>query len=259
MVLFPWLTLPPVRALGWGLVAGSSLFLGALVGYQAPLSRHALGSIMAFGAGVLMSALSFELIGESFRTGGLWWMIAGTLLGTATFTSANWLLVQKGAHDRKRSGSHQAKEDNASGSGKALALGALLDGIPESVAIGLSLAQGGRVSIVTVVAIFLSNLPEALSSAAGMRRAGRGRRYVLCLWGGIALMTGLAALAGCVLLAHASQATGAFVLAIAAGAILTMIADTMIPEAFENAHALTGLLLVSGFLVSFSLGHVWEE
>lgn len=119
--------------------------------------------------------------------------------------------------------------------------------------IGTSLLSGGAVSAVTVAAVFISNVPEGLSSAAGMRRAGRSRAYVLGLWGGIAVISGLAAVAGYTLLGGVSPAVLAAITALAAGAILTMVADTMIPEAFENAHLAIGLITLLGFLTAFAL------
>jgi ZIP family zinc transporter len=140
----------------------------------------------------------------------------------------------------------------------ALAVGALLDGIPESIVIGLSLLAGGAVSTVAVVAIFLSNLPEGLSSAAGMKKAGHSARYVLLLWGGIALISGVAALVGYSVFSQFSPQIVSATTAVAAGAILAMLADTMIPEAFEVTHNFTGLITVLGFLASFFLSKMAE-
>jgi ZIP family zinc transporter len=135
----------------------------------------------------------------------------------------------------------------------AIAIGALLDGIPESIVIGLSMLQGGAVSMVAVMAIFLSNLPEGLSSATGMRNAGRSAGYIFGVWGGIALISGIAALLGYALFGQFSPDVVAATTAVAAGAILAMLADTMIPEAFEQAHTFAGLITVVGFLVAFVL------
>jgi ZIP family zinc transporter len=149
----------------------------------------------------------------------------------------------------------QPSEAEQGGSGTAIAVGALLDGIPESVVIGASLLTGGGVSAVTVAAVFISNVPEGMSSAVGMRRAGRSPRYVFGLWTGIALVSALAAMAGYGLLADAAPVWLAGITAFAGGAILAMVADTMIPEAFDNAHLLVGLSTVTGFLTAFALSH----
>ncbi|MET8355654.1 ZIP family zinc transporter [Micromonospora sp. NPDC005171] len=244
-----------LQAGGWGLLAGSALLVGAAVGWFARVPQRVIASIMAFGAGVLLSAVSFELIAEAHAQGGLLPTALGAAVGALVYTLANLALARHGARHRKRSGDQQPSEGEQPGSGSALAVGALLDGVPESVVIGASLLSGGAVSLVTVAAVFLSNVPEGLSSAAGMRQAGRTRRYVFLLWTGIALISGVAALVGNTLLGGAPPEAMAAITALAAGAILAMITDTMVPEAFENAHLLVGLITVAGFLTAFALSH----
>ncbi|MFG1838596.1 ZIP family metal transporter [Micromonospora sp. NPDC049175] len=244
-----------LQAGGWGLLAGSALLVGAAVGWFARVPQRVIASIMAFGAGVLLSAVSFELIAEAHAQGGLLPTALGAGGGALVYTLANLGLARHGARHRKRSGDQQPSEGEQPGSGSAIAVGALLDGVPESVVIGASLLGGGAVSLVTVAAVFLSNVPEGLSSAAGMRQAGRSRRYVFLLWIGIALVSGVAALLGNTLLGGAPPEVLAGITALAAGAILAMITDTMIPEAFENAHLLVGLITVAGFLTAFALSH----
>ncbi|MET7467115.1 ZIP family metal transporter [Micromonospora sp. NPDC005686] len=239
----------------WGLLAGSALLIGAAVGFFARVPRPVTASVMAFGAGVLLSAVSFELIDEAHEQGGLLPVVIGAAAGALLYTGANVLLARHGARHRKRSGDEQPSEREQPGSGSAIAVGALLDGVPESVVIGASLLAGGPVSLVTVIAVFLSNVPEGLSSAAGMRQAGRTRRYVFGLWTAIALISGAAALAGYTLLGGAPPEVLATITALAAGAILAMITDTMVPEAFADAHLLVGLITVLGFLVAFALSH----
>ena len=191
---------------------------------------------------------------EAWRRGSLVATGAGFLGGAVLFTLANRLLARYGAQHRKRSAAgRQPTEADDAGSGTAIAVGALIDGVPESIVIGLSLLEGGAVSLVVVVAIFLSNVPEGLSSAAGMRRAGRSASYVFGVWGAITLASGLAAWAGCALFIDVSPEVVAATTAVAAGAILAMLADTMIPEAFETAHDSAGLVTVVGFLASFVL------
>ncbi|AXH90128.1 ZIP family metal transporter [Micromonospora aurantiaca] len=239
----------------WGLLAGSALLIGAAVGFFARVPRRVTASVMAFGAGVLLSAVSFELIDEAHEQGGLLPVAIGAAAGALLYTAANVLLARHGARHRKRSGDEQPSEREQPGSGTAIAVGALLDGVPESVVIGASLLAGGPVSLVTVIAVFLSNVPEGLSSAAGMRQAGRTQRYVFGLWTAIALISGAAALAGYTLLGGAPPEVLATITALAAGAILAMITDTMVPEAFADAHLLVGLITVLGFLVAFALSH----
>ena len=238
---------------GWGLLAGSALLIGAVIGYFAPLSQRIISAVMAIGAGVLISALSFELMQEAAVQGGLRATAAGFVVGALIYSVANVALARLGAKHRKRSGDQQVSEEQDAGSGAAIAVGALLDGIPESIVIGVSLLAGKGVSTVAVAAVFLSNLPEGLSSAAGMKRAGRSRLYIFGVWGAIALASGIAALLGYVGFADATPHLVAAITAVAAGAILAMLADTMIPEASEGTQELTGLLTVLGFLAAFVL------
>jgi ZIP family zinc transporter len=202
---------------------------------------------------VLISALSFELMQDAYDKGGFLSTAIGFLAGAAAYTAVNRFLAVYGAKHRKRSGPHQPSEDEHGGSGSAIAAGALLDGIPESIVIGLSLLEGSAVSIVAVVAIFLSNLPEGLSSASGMKKAGRPPAYVFGVWGGITIASAVASLVGYSIFSHFSPQVVAATIALAAGAILAMLADTMMPEAFETAHDFAGLITVAGFLAAFAL------
>ena len=237
----------------WGLLAGSALLLGAAVGYWVRLPKRLIAAIMAFGSGTLISALSFELMDEAYRRGGFDSSAIGFLAGAAVYTIANVLLDKSGAKHRKRSAGKQPSEQEQSGSGMAIAVGALLDGIPESVVIGTTMLAGGSVSWVAVIAIFLSNIPEGLSSSVGMKKAGRSLTYIFGVWAAIAIISGVASWSGYAVFGHFSADVIAATTAIAAGAILAMISDTMIPEAFEEAHSFAGLITVVGFLVAFVL------
>jgi ZIP family zinc transporter len=239
----------------WGLLAGGALIVGAAIAYFAAVPRRWIAIVTAFGSGVLISALAFELMDEAYQRGGFLSAATGFLGGALVFTFATIWLNRRGAKHRKRSRGQPSESDN-SGSGLAIAVGALLDGIPESMVIGVSLLEGGKVSLVAVVAIFISNLPEGLSSAAGMKGAGRSAGYIFGVWSGIAIASGIAAALGNVLLAGAAPGIIAATTTVAAGAILAMLVDTMIPEAFEEAHDFAGLVTVGGFLVSFALSKV---
>jgi ZIP family zinc transporter len=236
----------------WGLVAGSALIAGTLAGYFMRLPQRLIAGVMSFGSGVLISALSFDLMDEAYKSGGFDSTSIGFVGGALIYTAANIVLAKAGAKHRKRSGDHQRKEKQKDNNGIAIAIGSLLDGIPESIVIGLSLIKGS-VSMVAVIAIFLSNIPESLSSVTGMKKAGRSAMYIFSLWIGIAVLCGVASLCGFVIFAQFNNDVVAATTAVAAGAILSMISDTMIPEAFEVAHNYAGLITVLGFLCAFIL------
>src|SRR3954469_9412866 len=237
----------------WGLLGGGALVIGALIAWFTRVHSKIVASVMAFGSGVLISAVAFDLMEEAERIGGMVATGAGFLGGPVVYLPANIVLARRGARRRKRSEDQQPSEQEQAGSGAAIAIGALLDGIPESVVLGLGLLAGGTVSLSVLAAVFISNVPEGLSSAAGMKRSGRSARYVFGVWGGIAVASGLAALAGYLALGSAPAELVAVITAVAAGAILTMIADTMIPEAFERTGTWTGVITTVGFLIAFAI------
>jgi ZIP family zinc transporter len=237
-----------LEAAFWGLVGGFALLVGAVAGLKLPTSQRLIGLVMAFGAGVLISALAFELTEEAFSRGGIDAVAAGMAGGALAFFVGDWIVDHRGGDHRKRSGGEQE-----GGSGTAIVLGALMDGIPESVAIGVSLVGGGSVAAPVVVAVFLSNIPESLSAATGLTKAGRSTRYVIGLWTAVMGVSSLAAAVGFAVLGGASGNVIAAIQAFAAGAILTMLADTMMPEAFEHGGATVGLVTVLGFALAFFL------
>ena len=237
----------------WGLVAGGALVVGAAVAWLVKVPHVVVAGVLAFGSGVLISTLAFDLVDEAEMGGGLPATLIGLMVGAATYVAANVALNRRGAARRKNSGEMQMSEKEMAGSGSAIAIGALLDGIPESVVLGMTLLGGGGVGVPVLAAIFISNLPEGLSSAAGMKVNGRTARYVFGVWSGIALASGLAGMCGALFLEGAAPETVAVITAIAAGAILAMVADTMIPEAFEKAHLYTGLITTLGFISAFAI------
>ena len=234
-------------AFGWGTLAASSLVIGALVALFFRISLSAIGLIMGFGAGVLISAVAFDLVEEAADiASGHGAVIAGIFVGCGVFFGGDWLIDRSGGANRKQA--EGAQED---GSALAIVLGTVLDGIPESMVIGLTIFQGGAVGAAYLTAVFISNLPESISSTVGLTAGGWKKARVLWLWIAIALISGLSSLAGYGLFQHSSPDTVAFVLAFAAGAILTMLADTMMPEAYEHGGRLVGVVTTLGFATAF--------
>lgn len=230
-----------LAAIGWGLLAASSLFIGALLGVLRTWRDGLVGAVLAFGAGALISSICFELAAEGFRVGGAVPVALGVGVGALAFFLADRGVERLGG----RGGGGSA--------GLPLALGALLDGIPEQAVLGIALASGEGLSTALLVAIMVSNLPEGVGSAADMRAAGRSRGAVLGLWGGVAAFAALATLVGYLLADLLSPAWQAGIDGFAAGALLVMLVDSMVPEAREKAKDYAGLATVLGFAVAAAL------
>jgi len=240
-----------LQAAGWGLLSASGLLIGAVGGYYTRLQHTAISRVMTFAAGVLLAVVAVDLVINARGAASLYWTVMGLLCGAAVFSSVNWLLSRRGAQHRKRCGEcvEQPKEEQQPGSGLAIAAGTLLDGVPEGVVLGLSVLHQGAPGLATVTAFFLANIPEALSSSSGMRLARRSARYVFGVWIGISLMISLAAALSGLVLRGTGPAVRGTVEAFAAGAILALVSETMIPEAFHGSPHFNGLLLVVGFVV----------
>jgi ZIP family zinc transporter len=234
---------------GWGTLAASSLVIGAVIALVFKISLRAIGLIMGFGAGVLISALSFDLVEEAVdKAAGGGWAVVGLFAGCAVFFGGDQLIGRIGGGNRKDAGGGQ--ED---GSALGIVLGSVLDGIPESMVIGLTIYEGGAVGAAYLAAVFISNLPESISSTSGLATSGWAKSRILWMWIAIAVISGLASLAGYALFQHSPPSTVAFVLAFAAGAILTMLAQTMMPEAYEHGGKLVGVVTTLGFAVAFTI------
>ena len=234
----------------WGFVGGAALLIGALLGIYVGASQRVISVVMAVGSGVLISSVAFELMEEAYRHGGFDTPAIGLLSGAVIYFAADSAVSRRAKH-RKRSQGQQG-----GGSAAAITAGAIMDGIPESVAIGISLVGAGAISWVFVVAVFLSNVPESLSAAAGMKKAGDSPGRILGLWGSVTAVSALSAMVGYVFLAGASGEVVAVIQSFAAGAILTMLASTMLPEAYEEGGAVVGVVTTAGFLVAFVLSHL---
>jgi ZIP family zinc transporter len=237
-----------VEAALWGLLAGSSLLIGAFVALELKPSPRVVGLFMAFGAGVLISAVAYDLVEDAFDlANGSGSMFAGIAAGALTFYLGDRAIAGH-AQNRK----HSEAEHDAEAF-EAIALATVLDGIPESIVIGTSLIGGGSISVAIIVAVFLSNLPEAIGATSGMANSGFPRARLLRMWTGITLITGVAAALGFALFDAASSEALAFVQAFSGGALLTMLSSTMLPEAVRGAGREVGLVTVLGFSLAFLL------
>ena len=206
---------------------------------------------MAFGAGVLVSAVAFDLVDEATKTtDGDWAVAAGLVAGAIVFFVGDALIDRRGGAGRKSS----APQEDANA--KAILLGTVLDGVPESIVIGLGLVGGQPVSAAVVAAVFLSNLPEAIASTTGLKASGWSARGTFLMWAAVAFVAGVASLAGFALLESASSELVAFVMAFAGGALLTMLTDSMLPEAYELDGRTTGLLTTAGFGIAYAISAV---
>ena len=226
----------------WGLVAASSLVVGAALGLWLQIPRRVVALIMGFGAGALVSALAFDLTAEAFEDGGAVPTAIGLAAGGLTFVVGDSLIESRMA----------ATKGTESG-GLAIALGALLDGLPESFVLGASLVAGPGVSVSFLVAVILSNLPEGLAGARDLRQEGHSERWILGLWTAVAIASGISAAIGFLALGSLTAEPLGIAKAFAAGAILTMLADTMFPEAYAGGGRGVGLATLLGFALAFFL------
>ncbi|HYM52876.1 MAG TPA: ZIP family zinc transporter [Candidatus Dormibacteraeota bacterium] len=236
----------------WGLAGSSALVIGALAGLTWKIPRRWVALLMAFGSGALVSALAFDLTEEAFAVGGTAAVAVGLAAGALAFFGGNQLLHRRGAARRGKRTRHATE-----GTGTAIVLGAVLDGIPESVVLGSTLLAGAGVGFPFLAAVIVSNVPEAFSAAVDLQRQGHRPRWIIGLWVIVALVSGLSAALGYGLFgAMGASDLVPFAQAFAAGAILTMLADTMIPVAFDDGGDLTGLATVFGFALAFLLSKV---
>jgi ZIP family zinc transporter len=237
---------------GWGALAASSLVIGSIVALLFRINLRTIGLIMGFGGGVLISAVAFDLVEEAAeKSVGTGWTAAGLFAGCLVFFFGDRMIDRLGGGDRKDPTG--AEEEEGGGNPLSIVLGTVLDGIPESMVIGLTIYEGGAVGAAYLAAVFISNLPESISSTSGLLASGWQKSRILWMWIAIALISGLASLLGYGLFQDSSPETVAFVLTFAAGAILTMLANTMMPEAFEHGGKLVGIMVTLGFAVAFTI------
>jgi ZIP family zinc transporter len=235
-----------LEAAFWGVISASSLLIGALIALRWEVPPRIVGLVMGFGAGAMISAVAFELVDEAIEVGSGTGIVGiGLAAGALTFFGGDWYIDRRGGEQRKSVTSEQTEGDPS-----AIVLGTVLDGVPESIVIGGSLVVGGGISAAMVAATFLSNLPEALGASVGLSKSGMTRNRLLGMWAGIIALSGAAAAIGFQVLEDASPNVGAFFQTFAAGAMLTMLADTMMPEAFDEGGKMVGLLTVLGFTLA---------
>lgn len=238
-----------LNAFLWGLLATSSLLLGGMIASRFNLGKKTLGIIMAFGAGALISAVAYELVYEAVKLGkGTGFPVFGLFAGALTFYLSDLLIGKIGAKGRM-----DMDASHSSGLVIPMVLAIILDGIPESIVIGLGIFEGGGVSLAMLVAVFISNLPEAIAGTTGMKAGGWKRGKIQLLWLIITLICAASAVAGFSLFSQASEQWLSFIQAFAGGAILMMLANTMIPESFEHGGKLAGVFTVMGFAVAVAV------
>ncbi len=238
-----------LNAFVWGLLATSSLVIGGIIASRFTLGRRTLGIIMAFGAGTLISAVSYELIFDSVKLAkGTGFPAFGLFAGALTFYFSDKLIEMLGARNHM-----EIEASHHSGLVVPMLLGIILDGVPESIVIGLGIFGGGKVSLAMLVAVFISNLPEAIAGTTGMKAGGWENRKIILLWLFISVVCAISTVAGYSLFSSASDTWLAFIQSFAGGAILMVLANSMIPESYEHGGKLTGLFMVLGFFISVSV------
>ena len=236
----------------YGFLSGFSLVVGALMGVLFRFSRTTIAAIMAFGSGVLVCALSFGLMEEAFQHGGFDAVIIGFLLGGLLFIGGNWVIHRVGGRTHRR---HAKKRSSRDTDGLAIVLGAALDGIPESIAMGIALALSPSVGLM-MVAVMLSNFPEAVASITGLRKEGFRPATIIGIWTIVGAIVATTVVMSFLFLGGLDSNHVGILEAFAAGAILAMLADNMMPEAYEDGGFMVGFLTVVGFLVTFVVSHV---
>jgi ZIP family zinc transporter len=237
-----------LSAFGWGALASGTLLAGALLAFVLRPGPRLNAAVLALGSGVLVGAIAYELVEDALRAQSFARVAVFLLLGSAAYVAGVLALARHGVRHRKNPAGRQV--DSAA---EAIVLGSVLDGIPESVVLGLTVANGG-VSLPFLAGVALSNLPEGMASSSGLVASGWSRARVIGLWAAVAVASGAAAAAGFGLLQGEGARHAGLAQAFAAGALLAMIADTMLPEAYAVEREWTGALVAFGFSVAIGLG-----
>jgi len=234
------------QAFAWGGLSSSALYIGQALAGPLEREQRVTGLVMGFGAGTLLSAIAYELVPAANLQRGLGVGIA-VLLGALVYYTADRVVDGWGGAERQDIAGGAER-----GSGAAMFLGALLDGVPEAFILGTGLALGGSISVAFVTAVFVSNVPQGIAGTTSLKAAGHSGRRIFWMWTALTLASAVVAAAG-FLVAELVHAQGTYAEAFAAGAVLTMLANSMMPEAFEHGGRTVGLVTVLGFLVAGAL------
>jgi ZIP family zinc transporter len=238
-----------LEAMAWAALATGTLLIGMWLSFQGLVNQRWTGLLMAFGAGAIVSAVAYQLIPGPVLEGDRHFIaLAGTATGALVFYFGDRWVESLGGGERMDTEGAQA-----SGSGTGILLGSLLDGVPESLVLGLSLVHSPDVSIAFIAAVAVSNVPQGLGGTTGMLAAGWSRTKVSRLWLAVCVASIVAAALGYGIGEAFDGATGAFADTFAAGALLVMLTNSMIPEAFEEGRNEAGLLFALGFGVALAL------
>jgi zinc transporter, ZIP family len=244
------------NAIMWGTIAASATMIGALIVLKFSIPKRVIAFIMALGTGALIGATTFELLEDAVEMSGFKQIALGFLGGALVFTIFNIVVSHRGGHNRKHSERNKSSDgEQAKGSGLAIFIGTVMDTLPESAIIGMSLIGGESVSIALVISIFISNLPEGISSTVGLQQSGYSKKKILILWASVVFFSGLSSWGGA-LLENASDVIKALMSSFAGGAIIAMLASTMMPEAFKKGGPFVGFVTAIGLFISLWLHHL---
>ncbi|WP_186578592.1 ZIP family metal transporter [Aquibacillus kalidii] len=240
------------NAILWGTIAASATMLGALIVLKFKIPNRIIGFIAALGTGALIGATTYELLEDALEISGFKEIAIGFLGGALIFTILDIVISRNGGHQRKNSEGHSSESSN---SGMGIFIGTIMDTLPESAMIGMSLIGGGSVSFALVISIFISNLPEGISSTVGLQKGGYSKKKIIVLWSFVVLFSAISSWLG-VLLEGASDMWKALMSSFAGGAIISMIASTMMPEAYKEGGPSVGFITAIGVFISLYLHHM---